>query len=189
MQRGRSIQFAMEKFLSEGKNFTSLKKLQFDTQQYFSFNTLNVPKWIVKRHSKAINKLIRISINLLRTIEAKKLVLKKNKIFFKIRKKGLIPDFFFRKAKVNKKIFRNLPAELKVISLKNRLSKSKAINQAAKYSTFTRKPCILIFIILGSFCKKTRDYEVFQTVFLIGKNNKKYNFKPENVANSGTIII
>ena len=176
MQRGRSIQFAMEKFLRDGKNFQGMKQLQLETQKYFQFNTFNVPKWITKRHSKAINKLVRVSINLLRTIEAKNLILKRNKIFLKIRKKGLIPDFFLRKSKINKKIFHNLPAELKVISNKNYKTRNGAIKQAAKYSSFTRKPCLLILIILGNFCKKTREFEVFQSVFLVNKSNKKTKF-------------
>ena len=71
MQRGRSIQFAMEKFLRDGKNFQGMKQLQLETQKYFQFNTFNVPKWIAKRHSKPFNQLVRVSINLLRTIEAK----------------------------------------------------------------------------------------------------------------------
>ena len=44
MQRGRSIQFAMEKFLRDGKNFQGMKQLQLETQKYFQFNTFNVPR-------------------------------------------------------------------------------------------------------------------------------------------------
>ena len=189
MQRGRSIQFAMEKFLRDGKNFQGMKQLQLETQKYFQFNTFNVPKWIAKRHSKAINQLVRVSINLLRIIEAKNLILKRNRIFFKIRKKRLIPDFFLRKLKINSKVFRNLPAELKVISNKNLKTRTQAIKQAAKYSSFTRKPCLLIFIVLGNFSKKAREFEVFQSVFLVNKYNKKNKYYPENIVNSVTITI
>ena len=40
MQRGRSIQFAMEKFLRDGKNFQGMKQLQLETQNIFNLTLL-----------------------------------------------------------------------------------------------------------------------------------------------------
>ena len=168
MIRGRSIQFAIENFFLSNK-FKSLKNLQKAANNYYFTQAYKYPLWFVKRYSKAINPLIRATLNLIRKLDVECLTLKNKRLFLKFKRKGLIPDFVFNKVKINRRDLENIPVELKILSLKSSLSPNRAVQQAATYSTIARKPCLLLIIILGKFANKTREYEVFQTVLLVKK--------------------
>ena len=173
MIRGKAIEEAIRFTYAFHRDKFSIPAAQNYANDIYYLRTKNLPSTIVKNNAQPINSLVRSGINAFSYLKIKSL---KNINSYKIRKtKHVYPDFNAKKIKLDRKIYDNCCIELKVSGENIIKSKIKHIKQCVNYSTKSRKPVVLIYLIFKKTNCKFRKYSSKPLFFLINKK-KWYNF-------------
>ena len=167
MIRGKAVEEAIRFSFSFHRDRMSVPAAQNYANDLFYLRTQKFPKTIVKKVAKPLNSLVRAGIQAFVYLNIKSL---SDINSYKLRKlKYVYPDFKTGNLNLDGDKYKNCCLELKVSSKNIKDGLKKHINQCVNYSTKSRSPVILIYLIFSKNKSRFIEYSSSPKFFIINK--------------------